>query len=128
MIKVTSWNLAFWVRWLGLATLLLALAGLGLSFINATMAQMLAIGLAIFISRLALVEAVLGVVAGWQRRRWVWVVALGLAGIATLLCGPLSNAVNSNAPYIIVPIFVGALGLASAGLPHLPRAASASAR
>ena len=123
MTKLTPW-----VRALGLATLLFALVGLGLSLSSATAAQAMAAALVIFANRLALVTAVLGVAVNWPRRRWGWVVALTLAGIATLLSGPISDAINSNMPFIIGPILVGALGLASIGLPGVPRITGASAR
>jgi hypothetical protein len=128
MFNITSWKLTSWVRWIGLATLLLALAGLGLSFINAPAAQTIAVGLVIFANRLALVAATLGVVACWQRRSWGWVAALALAGVITLLSGPISDAFNSNFPFIVGPILVGALGLAATGLPSLPRITGSSTR
>lgn len=128
MIKQTSWNLAQWVRWLGLLTLLFALIGLVLSLINATVTQQLALGLVIFANRMALVEAVLGVVVCWQRRRWGWVVAQALAGALTLMSGPISGAINSNIPFVLGPILVGALGLAAVGWPGLLRLRGSAAR
>ncbi len=128
MIKAISWSLASWVRWLGLATLLLALIGLGLSFILTPMTQELALALVIFANRMALVEAVLGVAASWQRRRWAWVAALALAGVLTLLSGPISTALNSYAPYLAGPILVGALGMAAMGFPGLPRPTGSPSR
>ncbi len=128
MIKLTSWNLTQWVRWLGLVTLLFALIGFGLSFINAAVAQEMAVGLVIFANRMALVVATLGVIVAWQRRRWGWMAALALAGVITLLSGPLSSMVNSNMPYVIGPVLVGALGLALVKWPGLPRLTGSSAR
>lgn len=111
-------KLMSWVRALGLATLLCALVGLGLSFMTgAAQAQSLAVGLVVFANRIALVVVALGMAALW--RRWAWVVALALAGVLTLLSGPLSDALNSNMPYIAGPAIVGALGLAAGGLKGL---------
>ncbi|HEU0027725.1 MAG TPA: hypothetical protein VFQ25_11475 [Ktedonobacterales bacterium] len=123
MTKVTSW-----VRWLGLITLLFALASLVLSLIHATTAQELAVALMILGNRMALAAAVLGIAVAWQRRRWLSVSALALAGLATLMSGPISDAINTNAPFIVGPLIVGALALTLVGLPGLPRAAGSSAR
>jgi hypothetical protein len=123
MTKVTSW-----VRWLGLITLAFALASLVLSLISATAAQELALALMIFGNRMALAAAILGVAVGWQRRRWIWTTALALAGLGTLFSGPISQAMNMNAPYIIAPIIVGALAVALVGVRGLPRATGSAAR
>ncbi len=124
-------KLAYWVRMLGLVTFLFALVGMGLLLVNSEAAQTLAVALVIFASRIALIVAALGVVVSWQRRRWRWVAALALAGMVTLLSGPLSALMNSSAPFLVGPLVVGALGLAATGLPRLPRlprATGASAR
>lgn len=105
-------NLTYWTRWLGLATLLGALIGLGLSFIPAT--QTAAVALVYLVNQVALAVAALGIAACW--RRWRWVIALALAGLATLLIGPVSHLFNSNLPFVIMPIIVGALGLLATGL------------
>lgn len=123
MAKVTPW-----VRWLGLITLVFALISLVLSLISATTAQELAVALMLLGNRMALAAAILGVAVGWQRRRWIWTTALALAGLATLFSGPISEAINTNAPYIIAPIIVGVLALALVGAPGLPRATSSAAR
>lgn len=107
-----SMNLTYWTRWLGLATLLGALIGLGLSFIPAT--QTAAVALVYLVNQVALAVAALGIAACW--RRWRWVIALALAGLATLLIGPVSHLLNSNLPFVIMPIIVGALGLLATGL------------
>ena len=123
MAKVISW-----VRWLGLITLAFALASLALSLISATITQEVALALMIFGNRMALATAILGVAVGWQRRRWIWTTALALAGLMTLLSGPISQAISTNAPYIVAPIIVGALAVALVGMPGLSRATSSAAR
>jgi len=121
-------KLSNWVRWLGLSALALALVGLGLSLMSAATAQATAVALVILANRVGIAAAVLGVVLSWQRRRWVWLAALTLAGLVTLLSGPISDAVNTNAPYIIGPLIVGALALTLTGAPRLPRGVNASTR
>lgn len=119
-------KLAYWVRILGLMTFLFALVGIGLSLVNSEGARTLAAALVIFASRIALIVATLGVVVSWQRRRWLWVAVIALAGVATLLSGPLSALFDSSAPFLVGPLVVGALGLAVTGLPRLPRLSRAT--